>query len=113
MQGTLDMQVGAYGGGALTCQLKLSDGSRWDFKGGFGDIGTPIGAGTTASLAATFDGLSHIEGSCAINLIVGGAVAGAVSVVFYDLHGTIGHAEGQIAAVGAGECIGGGRWSKA
>lgn len=63
-------------------------------------------------LSATFNGLSHIDGDCAVEVVAGGAgILGGIQMTFFDLHGQIGTVVGKMFSGGVSFGIGGGKWN--
>lgn len=110
MEATGSVTFGGVGFAAMTADITTADGHKYHFVGYFADIGTPqIGYGTTFS--GDFPGLSHIEGSCAVEVAAGSGGPGFAQITWFDLHGQIGTLTGQIFGGGFDIGIGGGTWS--
>lgn len=111
MEATGSVQFGgAAGFGAVTADIQTEDGHKYHFKGFLGEIGTPTGGyGTTFS--GDFPGLSHIEGSCAVEVSTASLGPGYAQITWFDLHGQIGTLVGYVFGGGFAVGIGGGSWN--
>jgi hypothetical protein len=102
---------GGSGFGAVTGNVKLSDGSTWTFAGKMFEIGTPnVGYGNVDCNG--FPGESHMEGECSFTIADGGLGPGGFVITFYDLHGGIGTVYGYAFGGGVGFGGGWGYWTK-
>ena len=99
--------------GAIFCDITTEDGQKFRFKGGMGGVGTTATVGATIPIEGNFSGLSHILGSCAVEILHGGMGLDAIQITFFDLQGQIGSALGIGIGGGAFFGVGGGTWEKA
>jgi hypothetical protein len=99
--------------GAILCDITTEDGQKYHFKGGMGGLGTTVSVGVTIPIEGNFSGLSHILGSCAVEILTAGTVLGAIQITFFDLQGQIGTALGMGIGGGVFFGVGGGTWEKA
>lgn len=109
MQATGSVTFGGVGFAAITADIKLADNTAYHFAGYIGDVGTPqVGYGTNFS--GDFPGLSHILGSCAVEVASAGIGPGGAQITWFDLHGQIGTLVGYVFGGGFDIGLGGGKW---
>lgn len=110
MQATGSVTFGGAGFAGVVADITTADGHKYHFKGYIGEIGTPqVGYGTTFS--GDFPGLSHIDGSCALEVTTASDGPGYAQLTWFDLHGQIGTLVGYVFGGGFDVGIGGGSWS--
>lgn len=99
--------------GGIFCEIVTEDKQTYRFKGIIGGVGTLASAAPLIPIdAGTFNGMSHILGPCAIQVLEAGMGGVGFEAHFFDTKGEIGTIFGAGLGGGVFFGIGGGAWEK-